>query len=181
MYIYIYIYISGLHGLSCRRSQGRLPRHSALNDIVKRALSAVNIPATLEPRGLCRSDGKRPDGVSIIPWSDGRCLVWDVTCHDTFAHSNIHLASSGTGLVADRAASLKRQVYAELQIKYIFIPIAVESSGSFGRDALSFFHDLSMRTRQITKDPLSYLKLCQQISACIQRFNTSSILGCCTG
>ena len=172
---------SGLHGLSCRRSQGRLPRHSALNDIVKRALSAVNIPATLEPRGLCRSDGKRPDGVSIIPWSDGRCLVWDVTCHDTFAHSNIHLASSGTGLVADRAASLKRQVYAELQIKYIFIPIAVESSGSFGRDALSFFHDLSMRTRQITKDPLSYLKLCQQISACIQRFNTSSILGCCTG
>ena len=130
---------SGLYGLSCRRSQGRLPRHSALNDIIKRALSAVNIPATLEPRGLCRSDGKRPDGVSIIPWSDGRCLVWDVTCHDTFAHSNIHLASSGTGLVANRAASLKCQVYAELQNKYNFIPIAVESSGSFGRDAISFF------------------------------------------
>ena len=63
---------SGLHGLSCRRSKGRLPRHSALNDIVKWALSAVNIAATLEPRGLCRSDGKRPDGVSIIPWSDGQ-------------------------------------------------------------------------------------------------------------
>ena len=28
----------GLHGLSCRYSTGRFPRHSAMNDVVKRAL-----------------------------------------------------------------------------------------------------------------------------------------------
>ena len=73
IYIYIYIYIrlgatlcvphdcprcgmqvdhSGVHGLSCRSSQGRVPQHTALNDIVHRALSAANVPSTLEPCGL---------------------------------------------------------------------------------------------------------------------------------
>ena len=28
----------GLHGLSCRYRAGRFPRHSAMNDVVKRAL-----------------------------------------------------------------------------------------------------------------------------------------------
>ena len=32
---------SGVHGLSCRSSQGRLPRRIALNDIVHQALSAA--------------------------------------------------------------------------------------------------------------------------------------------
>ena len=171
---------TGVHALSCRRSQGRLPHHSSLNDIVKRALIAVKVPCTLEPRGLCRGDGKRPDGISIIPWSHGRCLVWDVTCHDTFAKSNLQLASDGAGLVADQAASNKRRLYSELCQSHSFVPIAVESAGSFGQDAMSFFHELARRTRSETKDPLSYLKLCQKISVCIQRFNSISILGCCS-
>ena len=171
---------TGVHALSCRRSQGRLPRHSSLNDIVKRALVAVKVPCTLEPCGLCRGDGKRPDGISIIPWSQGRCLVWDVTCHDTFAKSNLHLATDGAGLVADQAASNKRRLYSELCQSHFFVPIAVESTGSFGQDAMRFFHELARRTRSETKDPLSYLKLCQKISVCIQRFNSISILGCCS-
>ena len=28
---------TGIHALSCRRSQGRLPRHACLNDIIKPA------------------------------------------------------------------------------------------------------------------------------------------------
>ena len=35
--------------------------------------------AHLEPTGLCHSDGKCPDGASIMPWSCGRVLVWDAT------------------------------------------------------------------------------------------------------
>jgi hypothetical protein len=34
----------GHHGLSCLKSTGRIPRHSALNDILKRTFSSVNIP-----------------------------------------------------------------------------------------------------------------------------------------
>ena len=32
---------SGTHGLSCRRSEGRIPRHSALNDLVQRSLNSI--------------------------------------------------------------------------------------------------------------------------------------------
>ena len=169
---------SGVHGLSCRRSKGRLPRHAALNDIVHRTLSSVNVPATLEPRGLCRSDGRRPDGLTITPWANGRALVWDVTCWDSFAPSHIHMSSARAGMLADHAADRKRETYRDLLPSHCFMPIALESTGVFGQDALDFIHDVAKRSRLITSDPLSYLKICQCISVCIQNFNAMSILGC---
>ena len=39
----------GTHGLSCLKSAGRYARHSAVNDIIKRALVSAKIPAKLEP------------------------------------------------------------------------------------------------------------------------------------
>ena len=57
-----------MHGLSCRWSEGRHFHHSALNDIVHRALSSTRIPSRLEPSGISRSDGKRPDGITLVPW-----------------------------------------------------------------------------------------------------------------
>ena len=100
---------SGVHGLSCRRSQGRLRRHAALNDIVHHTT-----PATLEPRGLCRSDGRRPDGLTITPRSNGRALVWDTTCWDSFAPFHIHMSSARAGKLADHAADRKRETYRDL-------------------------------------------------------------------
>ena len=121
-----------------------------------------------------------PDGISIIPWSRGRCLAWDATCHDTYAPSNIQLTCSGPGLVADRTASAKRWLYEDICTTHDFTPIAIESAGSFGKDALSIFHELARRTRVRSKDPLSYLQICQRISVCVQRSNTYSILACCS-
>ena len=54
---------------------------------------------------------------------------------------------------------------------------AFESTGAFDEDALEFVSDMP-RSHLITNDPLSYLKICQQISVCIRKFNTISILGC---
>jgi hypothetical protein len=62
----------GHHGLLCLTSAGRIPR--GLNDILKRNFCSVNIPCTIEPRGLLREDGKRPDRVTLIPWKPGRTL-----------------------------------------------------------------------------------------------------------
>ena len=75
--------------------------HAALNDI-HRALTSAHVPARLEPQGMLRSDGKRPDGVSVVPWRSGKCLVWDVTCVDAFAPSYRSLAVQGPGTVATR-------------------------------------------------------------------------------
>ena len=102
---------TGIHGLSCRKSAGRIARHTAINEIVKAALTVAGVPCRLEPRGLARDDGKRPDGVTSIPWKDGRCLVWDVTCPDTLATSYIAKAVSGPGIIASDAESRKRVKY----------------------------------------------------------------------
>ena len=66
----------GTHGLSCRKNSARIQRHNALNDIIHRALGRAGLPAIKEPPGLLRSDGKRPDEATQIPWASGRCLVW---------------------------------------------------------------------------------------------------------
>ena len=66
----------GLHPLSCRLSDGRLPRDSALNDLIKRALSSAGSNAVLEPVGLDRGDGKRPDGMSVFPFSREGAPFW---------------------------------------------------------------------------------------------------------
>ena len=47
-----------------------------------------------EPAGLSRDDGKRPDGVTLLPWARGKAMAWDVTVPDTYADS--HLADTAT-------------------------------------------------------------------------------------
>jgi len=47
------------------------------------------IPAVKEPAGLSRDNGKRPDGVTLLPWAKGKPLAWDVTVPDTYADSHL--------------------------------------------------------------------------------------------
>ena len=133
----------GTHGLHCRKSLARHPRHSAINDLIKRSLGSAKIPAHLEPAGICRSDGKRPDGATVLPWRSGRILVWDATCPDTFAPSHRDLATRGAGAVADQAEERKKAKYAELATTHHFVPLAVETTGVFGLEAQMFFREHS--------------------------------------
>ena len=73
----------GLHGLACRRSESRQQRHCHMNDIIWRATKRAQIHVVKEPVGLMRQDGKRPDGTTMVPWSRGKTLAWDVTVSDT--------------------------------------------------------------------------------------------------
>ncbi|XP_063382985.1 uncharacterized protein LOC134669394 [Cydia fagiglandana] len=91
----------GVQGLSCARSVGRLSRHASLNDILRRALVTAGVPAVLEPSGLARDDGKRPDGMTLVPWKMGRPLVWDATCVDTLAQSHLPGTSNRAGAGAN--------------------------------------------------------------------------------
>ena len=82
----------GTHGLSCKKSSGRYARHAHINDLIRRSLQSINVPSTLEPLGLSRDDGKRPDGMTLFPWKKGKIMVWDYTCSDTLAKSYIQAA-----------------------------------------------------------------------------------------
>ena len=80
----------GLHGLSCKYSAGRFPRHSAMNDVIKRALQKAGLPSVLEPPGLDRGEGSHVDGITVFPFSGDRSLVWDCMCVDTFAGAHLN-------------------------------------------------------------------------------------------
>ena len=129
--------VRGSHALSCKHTFGRFTRHNRLNDIVLRSLTRAKIPATREPAGLLRSDGKRPDGLTLIPWREGRCLVWDVIVivADTTAASYLPSTSISAGSAAELAAVRKQAKYAELTQRYEFVPIAVESHGMYCQTA----------------------------------------------
>ena len=84
-------------GLSCRFSQGRFPRHNTMNNIIQHALTAAKIPSRLGPSGLHQSDGNCPDGMTMVPWEQGKYLVWDATCIDTFCQSHSWRAAIEVG------------------------------------------------------------------------------------
>ena len=165
------------HGLSCKQSEGRHFRHSSLNDIIHRALSAAKIPSRLEPAGMYRNDGKRPDGITMVPWERGKLLVWDATCSDTFAPSYLASATSEAGAVASLAESRKRAKYANLDPSHLFQPVAVETSGAFGPDTFDFVKELGRRISRTTGESRSFPFLIQRLAVAIQRANSACVVG----
>ena len=57
------------------KMQGDRSDKMSINDIVWRVMRRAGIPSIKEPLGLLQDDGKRPDGVMMIPWSRGRCVA----------------------------------------------------------------------------------------------------------
>ena len=97
----------GTHAFTCKRAQGRITRHQALNDIIARAFVSAGIPVTKEPQGLTRTNGKRPDGLTLIPWSGGKAVAWDVTVAFTCAASYIQSSATISSSTAETVASNK--------------------------------------------------------------------------
>lgn len=56
-----------LQGFCCCKSSGWWWRHSGLNNIIKRTLLSAEILIVLETPEICRTGGKRVDGLSLIP------------------------------------------------------------------------------------------------------------------
>lgn len=169
--------VLGTHGLACKRSAGRIGHHNFLNDILWRAINRSNIPAVKEPQGLIRSDGKRPDGVTQIPWSEGKCAAWDVTVTDTLAASNVSSSISAAGSAAEAAASKKLQKYSELMSSYNFVPVAFETLGPINTAGTEFIDEIGKRSHAISGDSREKAFLWQRLSMALQRFNAICFRG----
>jgi len=167
----------GTHGLACLRSAGRHPRHGLLNDVIWRTLQRAKIPAQKEPTGLTRTDGKRPDGVTMVPWARGRCMAWDVTVPDTLAPSHVQASAGRAGVVAEQSEATKNTKYATIATTHTFIPLAFETLGVWGEQARKFISELGRRISEVTKDTRETEFLRQRISVAIQRGNAMACLG----
>ena len=172
-----YVDSRGTHGMSCRSSAGRQSRHAQINDLVWRSLSRANIPSTKEPKGLFNSDERRPDGITLVPWSKGKCLTWDSTVADTYAQTYLPATSVKAGAAAEVLAVNKSEKYRDLEQHYIFCPVAVETMGPIDEESLKFLSAIGRHITEISGEPRESQFLFQRLSIIIQRGNAASFKG----
>jgi len=77
-------------------------------------------PVAKEPQGLSRADGKRLDGLTMVPWREGKPLTWDVTVVCPLAEWYIDDSATNAGSAAEAAATRKATKYAVLERTHIF-------------------------------------------------------------
>lgn len=106
-------------------SVGRLARDHDFNSLIAWALVSVGIPVTKEPRGLLHSDGKRPNGLTLIAWQAGKAPLWDVMIICPLAESYVNVAVQGTSTLVELAAAHKTAKYTKLACCYLFHPVVV--------------------------------------------------------
>ena len=135
------------------------------------------MPSTLEPKGLCRRDDKRPDGLTLFSWSQGKSTVWDYTCHDTVCQSYIAGTSREARKAAEEAEQAKSNLYNELAADFNVIPVATETFGSWCPAGLKFIKEIGERMASRTGEKRSRYYLLQRISMAIQKGNVASIVG----
>ena len=79
--------------------------------------------------------------MTVVPWKQGKILVWDATCSDTLAPFHSSLAIRESGAIAADAEYHKRQKYAHLENTNFFVPVGVETLGVLrggGGSSISF-------------------------------------------
>jgi len=118
---------------------------------------------------VAQVDGKRLDGLTSIPWREGRSATWEVSVTNTVAASYVAITSERTAAAAAQRKEIK---YAEIAQTHWFYPLALETKGPIDVVGLEFISDLGHRISRVTDDPRETSFFCfQRISVAIQRFN----------
>ena len=136
-----------------RQYDFNITEYNIPNNINKRSLDTAGLHSILEPVGLDRGDGRRPDGVTSFPFKGGKALAWDATCTDSFSASNLYSTILNPGSASSTAEDLKRQKYPQLVADFEFVPVAVETSGIIGSVGCSLLTDIGRRISRATNDP----------------------------
>ena len=113
---------------------------------------------------MLRTDGKRPDGVTLLSWKHGKCLAWDVTMPDTFAASHLPTTALNHGSAAESSATLKTQKYANIAQTHIFTSVAIETSGILSIQARELLRTRKKNIRDHRRNESNYLPLPASVS-----------------
>jgi hypothetical protein len=104
-------------------------------------LTSIHVNSTLEPNGLFRDDGKRPDEMTLVPWIKGQPLVWDVTIVNTLADSYVLKTCEVSGFAAEMAYKRKHSKYSSIISSHnVFKGLAFEALGPWCKEAIDFIN-----------------------------------------
>ena len=117
---------------------------------------------------MLRSDGRRPDGTTLLQWKAGRNLVWDATVIDTLAPSYLQPTAATTGAAAELADARKNKKYQDLLNAHHFIPLAMETLGPINETGITFIADIGRNLKQETNEARETSLIFQRLSVTIQ-------------
>jgi len=126
--------------------------------------------ADKEPVRLMRQDGKHPDGTTILRWSRGRPLAWDIT----YADAHVVNTAREVGAAANHTATDKNTKYSQLSNTHVFVPVAIQTGGTWHHQAVELVQEIGRWTANITGDARESNFLFQQLSMALQRGNAVS-------
>jgi len=159
----------GVHGLSCHRSGFRHQRHYQTNDILWTVIKTAQIPAVKEPASLLQQDGKWPDGATVLPWARGKPVAWDVIDPDTYAKSDLSQTSKDPGepgAAAYKGSANKTAKYGGLSRSHIFLPVAVETAGTWGLLVQAVYRHITTVTENSRKTSFLFKHLSISLQMC---------------
>ena len=119
------------------------------------------------------------NGLTLVPWADGKQLLWYVTVVDSLAPCRIKAGSvCNPGTAAAEAEERKTDKYKDLvNDGYLFQPLAFEIQGAVGPSTDVFLSKLSKNLSICTEEPRAASFLKQRISLAIQIANAACVLG----
>src|SRR6218665_2756627 len=159
------------HTCACGVLVHQRSRHASINDLIYHSLNKAGFPAIKEPQGILRSDGRRPDGTTLIPRRAGRNLVWDAAVIDTLAPSYLQATAATAGAAAEIADAIKTKKYQDLLNTHQFIPLSMETLGPINETGITFVADIGRLLTQATDEGRETSFIFQRLSVTIQRFN----------
>ena len=121
----------------------------------------------MSPEGCAVQSGRMAH--TLVPWANGRPLIWDFTCEHRLADSYRQVFKNEGRCVADAAEDKKRTKYAGLALSHLVQPVAFETLGGIGTDTLRFITSLGKKITQATDELRATVFLRQRHGIAIQR------------
>jgi len=84
------------------------------------------------------------------------------------------VTATTAGAAADKAASNKVAKYRQIADSHIFVPVAVESAGTWNHQAVELVQELGRRMTAVTEDTKEGTYLFQRMSVALQRGNNNN-------
>jgi len=168
----------GLNSFVCKRALGRTARHHAPNDLITRSFAFARVPVTKEPVGLFRTDRKRLDGLTLIPWQSGNSSCWDITITCPLAELYIKGTTREAGSTAEMVASCKEEKYIAIEPRHIFQPIEMEKLGIFSFSARQLLSSLGHRISTGSGEAKETCFFFQRILVLLQCFDAVLLHDC---
>ncbi len=169
----------GDHALRCKHGTGRGLRHNLLKNWLNDQIQKIGCNTQLEKSGLL-GNSDRPADIYVYDWSRGEHVALDIGVTSVTRSSVVSRASTTRGAACEEYAAAKVRKYrARCEAKgFRFIPLVVESTGTWTKEAKQFLNVLASRIAAKKRRPLEDAK-CQMyrsLSSVLQKGNAIAIL-----